>query len=197
MKLIFTTLLLISYFIPTVAQQNSSTSNHLLFKGVPIDGTLSEYVTKMKQNGFEHIGTEDGVAMLSGEFARYKECLVGVSTLKQKDLVHKIAVLFPDHNKWSNLSGNYFDLKEMLTEKYGEPADVTEKFERGSTLDDDNSKMYEVKFDRCKYHSIYETEKGTIQLSIENGEFMNCFVSLVYFDKVNSEIIKAKAKGDL
>jgi hypothetical protein len=46
-------------------------SSHLTFKGVPIDGTLNEYVTKMKQNGFTLTSTEDGVAMLKGDFAAY------------------------------------------------------------------------------------------------------------------------------
>jgi hypothetical protein len=68
---------------------------HLAFKGVPIDGTLEEYVSKMKKSGFTHSGTKDGVAILEGDFASYKSCIVGVSTLKQKNLVSKIAVIFP------------------------------------------------------------------------------------------------------
>ena len=55
----------------------------------------------MKQNGFTHIGTEDGVAMLKGDFASYKNCIVGVATLKQKDLVSKITVIFPECDTWS------------------------------------------------------------------------------------------------
>ena len=120
--------------------QNQS-SQHLSFKGVPIDGTLNEYVAKMKQNGFTHIGTEDGVAMLKGDFAAYKGCIVGVVTLKRKDLVSKITVMFPKCDTWSSLSSNYFSLKEMLTEKYGEPSDYVEKFQSSSQPRDDNSKM--------------------------------------------------------
>ncbi len=57
--------------------------------------------------------------------------------------------------------------------------------------------MYEIKFDRCKYYTTYETEKGSIQLSIEHEGVMRCFVMLAYYDKVNSDIIKAKAIDDL
>lgn len=85
----------------------------------------------------------------------------------------------------------------MLTEKYGNPSDVLEKFDSYSQPRDDNSKIYEVKFDRCKYYSIYETEKGTIELSIEHDGVSNCFIKLAYFDKINNEIIKEKAKDDL
>jgi len=175
----------------------AQTSEHLSFKGVPIDGTLNVYVSKMKQNGFTLIGTEDGTAILNGDFAGYKGCYIGVSTLKQKDLVHKIGVIFPDKNTWSTLSGNYYDLKEMLTEKYGEPSEVVEKFDTDSQPEDDNSRMYEVGLDRCKYYSIWRTSNGEIQLSIEHESVLKYFVRLGYFDKINSEIIKAKAIDDL
>lgn len=177
----------------------SQSSEHLVFKGVPIDGTLNEYVTKMKQEGFTHLVTEEGVALLSGDFAGYKDCTIGVSILKQKDLVYKIGVLFPERETWSTLSGNYFDLKDMLTEKYGKPSDVIEKFDVSSYSQprDDNDKMYKVKFDNCKYNSIWKTEKGEIQLSIEHESVIRCYVRLAYFDKINSNIIKSKAKRDL
>lgn len=175
----------------------AQTTEHLSFKGVPIDGTLNEYVSKMKQNGFSHIQTEDGTAILNGDFAGYKDCVVGVSTLKQKDLVHKIVVIFPDKKTWSTLSSNYFDLKQMLTEKYEDPSDVVEKFDGYSQPRDDEDRMYKVKFDNCKYYSIWETDKGEIQLSIKHNSVTSCYVALTYFDKVNSAKIKAKAIDDL
>lgn len=193
MKLFFSTLLFALTTMLTFAQ----TSEHLSFKGVPIDGTLNEYVSKMKQNGFSHLGTEDGTAILNGDFAGYKDCHVGVSTLKQKDLVHKIAVIFPDKKTWSTLSGNYFDLKEMLTEKYGEPSESIEKFDTYSQPRDDNDRMHQVGMDRCKYYSTWNTDKGEIQLSIGNNSFSSSFVRLAYFDKINSAKIKAKAIDDL
>jgi hypothetical protein len=175
----------------------AQSSEHLAFKGVPIDGTLNEYVTKMKQNGFTHVQTENGTALLTGDFAGYKGCYIGVSTLKQKDLVHKIAVVFPDKATWSNLNGNYMDLKTMLSEKYGEPTNVVEAFERSTQPTDDISKMYEVQFDRCKYYSTWSTNKGDIQLSIEHNGMTSCYVKLGYFDKINGNKIKDKAKDDL
>jgi hypothetical protein len=170
--------------------------DHLVFKGVPIDGTLSDYVSKMKQNGFTLIATKDGVAMLKGDFAAYKDCVIGVATLKQKDLVSKITVVFPGLETWSLLSSNYFTLKDMLTEKYGKPAEIVEDFQNDDPKDD-GSKMYAVEFDKCKYYTTFKTEKGTIQLSIEHNGVTSCFVLLAYFDNINSEVIKAKAKDDL
>lgn len=175
----------------------SQSSEHLTFKGVAIDGTLQNYVSKMVQEGFKNLGTNDGAAILNGEFAGYKDCNVGVATSKQKDLVYKIAVIFPEKDTWSTLSGNYFDLKDMLTEKYGSPSEVIEKFDSNSQPRDDNNKMYEVKFDRCKYISVWKTAKGEIKLSIQHQSASSCYVVLSYLDKINSEIIKTKAKSDL
>jgi hypothetical protein len=177
-------------------QVTSESSPHLTFKGVPIDGTLHEYVLKMEKNGFTHIGTEDGIAMLKGDFASYKNCIVGVATLKQKDLVSTIQVRFPECDTWSSLSSNYFSLKEMLTEKYGKPSDCVEKFD-GGTPTDDNSKMHAVKFDRCKYYTTYETERGSLQLSIARDEALRSYVMLAYYDKINGDIIRAKAIDEL
>ena len=189
---------LVILMISTITFAQKPTTPHLTFKGVPINGTLIDYVFKMKQNGFSHLATKDGTAILKGDFAGYKNCVVGVSTLKQKDLVHQIAVVFPNRETWSTLFGNYSSLKELLTEKYGKPSTEVEKFDdqQGDGKDDDG-KMYEVKFDRCKYYSIWRTENGDIELSIEHNSVTSCFVKLTYLDKINGAIIRAKAKDDL
>ena len=196
MKTIFTTLFLVINVLTTYGQVNSDTSEHMTFKGVPIDGTLDEYILKMKKNGFIHIGTENKTAIFKGDFAAYKDCIIGVSTLKQKDLVSKITVLFPEQETWTSLSYNYFSLKELLTEKYGDPSESYEEFDDGQPSDD-NSRMFKVKFDNCKYYTNYETNNGSIQLSIDHDGVTNCFVRLSYFDNINSELIRAEAIDDL
>ena len=169
---------------------------HLKFKGVSIDGTQKEYVEKMKQQGFTYLGTEDEVAVLKGDFAAYKDCHVLVSTLKQKDLVYRIGVQFPDCDTWGELSRDYFFLKEMLTEKYGNPAEVTEIFQNND-LQDDTNRFFFVMMDQCKYLSSFETPQGTIQLKIDHKRREGCFVLLSYSDKINSAIIRNHALDDL
>ncbi|MGQ1788518.1 hypothetical protein [Saccharicrinis sp. GN24d3] len=190
-KVLTLTLLLMSLLV--FAQE----SKHLSFKGVPIDGTLNEYVSKMEKTGFTLAGKEDGVAILEGEFAAYKGCTIAVVTLEQKDLVSKISVVFPGGDTWSFFSSDYFNLKELLTEKYGKPSEVVEKFDTHSEPVSDGEKMTQLRLDRCKYYSTFELENGSIQLSIEKGDYSEGFVLLSYFDKVNSDIIRQKAIDDL
>lgn len=192
---LFLTIILLTIYSFSFCQNTKS--EHLTFKGVPIDGTLNNFVSKMKQNGFIYINTEEGLAILKGDFATYKDCIVGVSTLKNKDLVHKVVVIFPDRLTWSALHGNYSNLKQMLTEKYGQSINETEEFNSEIKPLDDNSKMFEVKFDRCKYQSIWQTDRGEIQLTISHNSVTNCFVTLAYFDYTNSEEVRKNGKDDL
>ena len=195
LRISFLSIIAVLTAMVTLAQ----TSEHLTFKGVPIDGPLNEYVTKMKQSGFECSGTKDGIAVLKGDFAGYKDCYIKVSTLNQIDLVYKIRVTFPDHDTWSSLYANYSDLKQMLTEKYAKPTDVVEIFDVSPYPPPlyDNSKMLELKLDKCRYSALWKTNNGEIHLFIDHYGLSSCFVRLIYLDKTNSDIIKEKAKGDL
>lgn len=195
MKQLFITLLLTIIGLKSFAQLNSDSSVHLSFKGVPINGTLEEYISQMRKTGFVYSGRNEGVAILEGEFASYPNCTVGVYTTK-KDLVSKIIVHFPDLKSWSSLSSSYSYLKGLLTEKYGKPSEIVEKFQ-SYTPEDDGSKMIKVRLGACKYYSTYLTEKGTIQLSIETEGTVRCFVQLAYFDKINCEAVKKSALSDL
>lgn len=196
MKKIIITLSLLMVLVLSSFAQNSE---HLKFKGVPIDGTLNEYVSKMKQAGFVLEGTEDGIALLSGEFAGYSDCIVGVQTLQKLNLVHEIVVLFPSQDKWSGLSYDYERLKTMLSKKYGEPDECVEKFNAPSyMITDDNDKMRQVENNNCEYYSKYDTNNGSIILTISNdGYEFGSRVKLFYTDKTNSEIFDEAAMEDL
>lgn len=188
--------LLISLFVilyTTIGQAQE----HLTFKGVPIDGTLDTYVANMKKAGFTFIGEDDGIAMLRGDFAGYRNCTIGVVTLKSIDIVNRISVLFDSHQDWNNIYVNYSSLKEMLTTKYGKYADCVEKFEGYSQPRDDNGKMHELTMDRCKFYTIWETDKGSIELEIIKGNLGSGMVRLSYWDKINTMSVQEKAMDDL
>lgn len=168
--------------------------SHLKFKGVPIDGSLTEFVNKMKTAGFTHIGTENGIAALEGDFAGYKNCIVGVYAVKPLNIVSMIAVAFNARDSWSDLEHDYNTLKELLTEKYGVPAQVIEKFE-GKPLDD-NDKFFAVRMDECTWASLFKTESGEIELLIHSENFESRVV-LYYRDKVNTGKVRQQALEDL
>lgn len=188
-----------SFLMILMSSSFAQSSEHLKFKGVPIDGTLNEYVNKMKQAGFYYETTEDGIALLSGEFAGYSDCIVGVKTLQKLNLVHEIVVLFPSQDKWAGLNYDYERLKTMLTKKYGEPDECIERFNAPSYMTmDDNAKMYQVERNNCEYYSKYDTNNGSISLTISNdGYEFGCRVKLFYTDKTNSAIFDDAVMEDL
>lgn len=90
---------LILAFVTSAIALAQNNSEHMTFKGVPIDGTLNEFVDKMKQARFTYIGTHDGIAVLQGDFAGHKGCTIGVYTLKSSNKVNTIAVMFPPQKR--------------------------------------------------------------------------------------------------
>lgn len=57
---------------------------------MPINGTLNEYTDAMVKAGFHYEGTQDGISLLTGDFAGHKGCIIGVSTLKNCDVVSHV-----------------------------------------------------------------------------------------------------------
>jgi hypothetical protein len=185
---------IVLFFISSLTAQTTEIP-HLMFKGVPIDGTLSEYVEKMKLNGFTLLGSENNGALFNGEFANYQNCKIGVGTSNKKDLVSTVFVMFPEREEWNDLYGDYSRLKQLLSEKYGIPNESKEKWENGyePML---SLRMSAVKRGECNFTTTFVTPNGKIQLRIERDGY-RCFVFLGYFDKINGEIMKAKAIDDL
>ena len=167
-------------------------SQHLTFKGVPIDGTLEQFVAQMNQKGFVGQARENGFAFLKGDFAGYKGCFIQVSTLRNHDCVNSIEVRFPEIG-WNAAEACYLRLKGMLTTKYGRPSRTTEKFERSIVAKDENRKEWELSEVLATYETIFKTEKGEITLMINK----KCQATLIYLDKINREAFDAAALADL
>ena len=98
----------------------SAQTEHMKFKGVPMEGTLQTFTSKLKAKGFMPIGVQDGVSLLKGEFAGYKDCIIG-AVADKSGMICKVSVIFPAMDKWGDLERCYSNYKSMLSEKYGAP----------------------------------------------------------------------------
>ena len=171
---------------------------HLSFKGVPINGTLKQYTAAMVKAGFKSEGTQDGLSLLSGDFAGFKDCIVGVSTLSNCDVVNKIVVLFPEKDTWSSLINDYEHLKSMLTTKYGEPSMNREYFTGyAGRTDNDGIKMAALQDEELEWFTVFSTDLGNIELSLVSASYGKGMVRLGYFDKKNTETVTQSALDDL
>ena len=180
------------------AQGSVPAQSHLSFKGVPIDGTLKDFKDAMIKAGFNYQGEEDGAALLSGDFAGYKNVMIIVYTLANCDVVSHIAVVFPENSTWSELLADYENLKEMMTKKYGRPKACQEKFTR-YVGDSGDLRLTALSKGEYDWYTNYETDLGSIKLTISKGwehYYTGCAV-LVYKDKINAEKVSNSAIDDL
>lgn len=138
------------------------------------------------------------MSILSGDFAGFKNYIVGVSTLKNCDVVCHIAVLFPDKETWSAVLIDYEHLKAILTEKYGTPSDSKEMF-TGYVGDNHNGLiMHALKDGEHVWYTSFVTELGEIELSIiADTKYDTGCVRLSYYDKANSEKVRNAVMDDL
>lgn len=167
--------------IVTFAQDVDSVK-HLEFKGIPIDGSLNEFVSKLEAKGFTKTETMGTMVQLKGDFAGESVNVYVVGSEKNKT-VWKVAVFFPEKSSWRSLKSDYFDYKELFTKKYGKPKNDYEFFS-DPYYEGDGYELSALKRDKCTYCSFYYPEGGIIMLEISSSE---C-VLVGYEDSTNAKI---------
>ena len=108
----------------TYAQQESE---HLTFKGVPIDGSLASFTAKLKAEGFKMETIDGNAALMRGDFSG-ETCDIAIYSTENARNVYRVMVVFPETSTWASLESDYNKYKSSLTKKYGKPTSSTEKF---------------------------------------------------------------------
>lgn len=73
---------------------------------------------------------------------------------------------FAIHKDWKSLSKHYFDLKQYLTERHGEPLWLVERFWCEDYPKSDAAKMQALKEYNCRYFSVFQLKYNRIELFI-------------------------------
>ena len=79
-----------------------SSSEHLTFKGIPIEGSMTEFCQKLKAKGFTSIGSENNLALFMGDFTG-RNATIGVTATDDGKSVFAVAVLFDPSGEWNTL----------------------------------------------------------------------------------------------
>ena len=95
------------------------------FKGVTLGAPLKEVLPQLEKN-FEYVMEYKGNTILKGKFAGYRDCTIYVQAEDEDDIVSAVSVFFPTTNNWNTLYTQYRNLKNSLTQKYGEPKECEE-----------------------------------------------------------------------
>lgn len=157
--------------------------DHLKFKGIPIDGSLNSFVSKLKAQGFSYKAEQDGIALLEGTFAGYTQCeLVVVST---NDVVWKVVVMLPANDKWNDVKRNYDIFKKAFTEKYNVSPIIEEHIDshggEGSGME-----AYSFKDDKAVWRSDFTVPGGTARVEIRYADYYRLQLWIEYYDDLNS-----------
>ena len=178
--------------IITLALYAQSSSEHLTFKGIPIEGSMTEFCQKLKAKGFTSIGSENNVTLFSGDFTG-REANIGVTATNDGENVFAVVVLFDPSGEWNTLVNTYDYYKDLYTRKYGKPAISKEK---NPALSDSNTAlMAEVHQGTAVWGSVWKVTGGEIELSIEKTS--GVYKGVVVIRYRDSQNVEAKIQKDL
>ena len=195
MKRLLTIVTFIFSFIFVMAQ---TPNNHLTFMGIPITGTIENFAQKMQAKGFKKINSDKTGADFEGVFAGYSGCKILVYKIPNRNIVRKVGVCLPEKSSWAGLEKEYYKLKGMLTNKYGEPALQSETFKEGASTFSDAAKMSSLKEENCDYGTQWNVKNGDIEVHIVSiPDTYNGCICLIYYDKINDALAEKAKANDL
>ncbi len=179
MKKLFFMLIALLYINAAKAQESDE---HLMFMGIPIDGEVVEFVSKLQQKGLNLINTDKEIATLNGNFAG-ENCEIYVIYSPTSSVVSLVTVFFPKNNSWSSIKSDFNQLKDDYTHKYGQPKNNYDFFIK-PYYEGDGYEMQAIRNDKCRYVTVWNLEHGNIWLEIGDTEQ----VIVRYYDKTNEEL---------
>jgi hypothetical protein len=187
MKKIIFTLITLCFALNSIAQE------HLTFKGIPIEGSMTSFCQKLKSKGLKQVATKKNVTLFLGDFTG-RDAKIAVGATDDGKNVHSVVVMFDPSEEWNTLTNTYDYFKELYTHKYGEPEASVENNPANS--DSNISKMAELHQGTVTWASAWEVTGGIIELSIKNlTEILyEGMVVICYRDKQN---IENKIQNDL
>lgn len=165
---------------------------HLSFKGIPIEGSMSSFCQKLQSKGLTKLGSENNITLFVGDFTG-RQATIGVGATDDGKNVHSVVVFFDDSDDWKTLVGTYDYYKDLYTCKYGKPTANREN--NPSRIDSNTMLMHELTQGTVTYGSAWDVTGGTIELSIEKSNSYGKGVVLIkYRDALNLE---TKIQNDL
>ena len=138
---------------------------HMMFMKIPIDGTITEFASKMKAKGFVQTEVDKDVITMEGDFMGQACELYIIGTEKTKT-VWQVSVWFDEkYTSWYDLKSDYNDIKDSYIGKYGVQTNNYHFFVK-PYYEGDGYEMQAVKLDKCRYGSFWDKEDGNIMISI-------------------------------
>lgn len=185
MKRIFSLIIAMMLFVCGISAQDAK---HFTFKGIPIDGSITEFGKSLVADGFVKINNNT----YKGRFLR-NEALVALVG-DDDNMIWRVAAIMPFTDTWSILESSFNGYVGLYSEKYGKPSTLTKSFNK-NVYNDSTLKMHAVNDGECNYSAIWNLPQGSIEVSIVKGsKYREGTIRIVYTDNANKDDVR---KSDL
>ncbi len=162
---------------------------HLKIKGIPIEGNLSTFMSKLKATGLK-AASFGGVECLEGKFAGTSDCYFLFGASQTSKTVFRVAVIMPEETSWRSLKGQYESVKDNYSSKYGNGRSY-EWFD-SPYYEGDGYEMQALKKDKCNYTTFFDAPGGSIKIEIQSWAPSAGIVLITYEDEKGMAIAKAE-----
>lgn len=155
----------------------------LKFKDIPIDGNISDMVTKLQEIGYTLDEKKNEVAVLKGFFAN-ESCEIVLYATPITLQMHTITVSF-ERSSWYSLKSQYEEIKRLIKDKYNTtPNNSLEKF-YSPYYEGDGYEMQALRNDKCTYFNTFKIGNDKIGVYILEEK-----VLLLYENSSNKALSK-------
>ena len=167
---------------------STSAQEHLKIKGIPIDGNVTTFISKLKNAGLKNNAKYSealGRTILSGDFAVLHNCNWAFLSTKN-GTVCKVIIMSESYTGWLNCKSKYNEMKELLCTKY-ELVDSYEYF-RNPYYEGDGYELSALSQEKGDWQCFFNCEEGAINLSLEATDSREGYITISYEDHKNMAV---------
>ena len=184
-------------------------AQHLVVKGVQINGNPATFVSKMKQKGFSSVpnGQTDGATMLKGTFGGHRDAYMQIE--HGNGNVSQVIIAIQGGKTWEDAKSTYRQLKDAYKTKYNVVPE-SEEFFKNAEDESTGSAHLALSNGDAKYECTFKVEHGEIYLMMHHVNVIEanqlwsdvglsgCYVVVInYVDNANHELQQKSNLEDL
>lgn len=170
------------------------------FKGVEITGTVEQFGSKLSAQGFQFLSKDNNTAIYRGRFAGQDDSYLYLIPVENSKDIAIVSVMMGlkisdygtvySYETWEQLERDYENMKDLLTEKYGDPSEQNEGFLNGASTSSSYLKLHSVQEGQCDYYATWgdvDVDKMMVKLAIVGGRNMGEQVAMIVIVYSNVE----------
>ena len=163
---------------------------HLKVKNIPIEGSATSFISKLKAAGLKHYSGSGVDEILTGTFAGMSDCYFVFAASDKTKTIFRVGIMTDSAVSWSSLKSKYNRIKEDYAKKY--PEYNSYEFFEDPYYAGDGYELQALRKEKCTYATFYHTPEGSITVEMKASSYSEGYVVITYEDNLSYE--KAKSE---